>query len=81
MKLLQQNSRYVGEVECCRGWEDVGVILGAGLLETVQRRVAVVLCEALVLVTFSGQLHCGVLRQRHAHGPAVKPLAVQVAHG
>lgn len=37
MKLLQQHSRYVGEVERCRGWEDVGVIFGARLLEAVQR--------------------------------------------
>ena len=37
--LLQQQhySRYVGEVECCGGREDVGVIFGAGLLEAVQR--------------------------------------------
>ena len=38
MRLLQQqHSRYVGEVECCGGWEDVRVIFGAGLLEAVQR--------------------------------------------
>lgn len=60
--------------------EDVGVIFGAGLLEAVQRRVAVVLGEALVLVAFSGQLHGGVFGESHAHVPAVQALAVQVAH-
>lgn len=60
MSLLQHNSRYVGEVECCRGREDVGVIFGARFFETVQWRVAVVLCETLVLMAFSRQLHCGV---------------------
>lgn len=60
-RLLQWHSRYVREVERCRGWEDVGVIFGAGLLETMQRRVAVILCEALVLVAFSGKLNCCVL--------------------
>lgn len=36
MSLVQHNSRYVGEVERCRGREDVGVIFGARLFETVQ---------------------------------------------
>lgn len=78
---LQQHSRYVGQVECCGGWEDVGVIFGARLLETMQGGVAVVLGEALVLVAFPGQLHRGVFGKGHAHVSAVKTLAVQVAHG
>lgn len=61
--------------------EDVGVVFGAGLLEAVQRRVAVVLGEALVLVAFPGQLHGGVFGEGHANVPAVETLAVQVAHG
>lgn len=75
-----RHSRYVGEVECCRGREDVGVIFGAGLLEAVQRGVAVVLGQALVLVALSGQLHGGVFGGSHTHGPAVEALAIQVAH-
>lgn len=61
--------------------EDVGVVLGAGFLEAVQRRVAVVLGQALVLVAFAGQLHGGVFGEGNAHVPAVETLAVQVAHG
>lgn len=68
-------------MECRRRWEDVGVIFGAGLLEAMQRGVAVVLCEALVLMAFSGQLHGGVFGKRHTHVPAMKTLAIQVAHG
>lgn len=75
-----RGSRYVGEVQRCRGGEDVGVVLGARLLEAMQRGVAVVLGEALVFVALSGQLHRGVLRKGHAHFSAVETLAVQVAH-
>lgn len=74
------DSRYVGEVERCRGGEDVGVVFGARLLEAMQRGVAVVFREALVFVALSGQLHCGVLGKGHAHFSAVETLAVQVAH-
>lgn len=56
-----RDSRYVGEVKRCRWGEDVGVVFGAWLLEAVQRGVAVVFREALVLVALSGQLHRGVL--------------------
>lgn len=80
-RLWQLHSRDVGEVECRRRWEDVGVIFGARLLEAMQRGVAVVLCEALVLMAFSGQLHGGVFGKRHTHVPAMKTLAIQVAHG
>ena len=73
--------RYVGEVEGGGGREDVGVVLGAGLLEAVQRGGAVVLGEALVFVALPGQLHRGVLGQGDAHGSAVQTLAVQVTHG
>lgn len=75
-----RDSRYVGEVKRCRWGEDVGVVLGARLLEAVQRGVAVVFREALVLVALSGQLHRGVLRKCHAHFSSVETLAVQVAH-
>lgn len=78
---LRLHSRNVGEVERRRRREDVGVVFGAGLLEAVQRRVAVVLGEALVLVAFPGQLHGGVFGEGHANFPAVETLAVQVAHG
>lgn len=76
----EQHSRYVGEVERCRGGEDVGVVFGARLLEAMQRGVAVVFREALVFVALSGQLHRGVLRKGHTHFSAVKTLAIQVAH-
>lgn len=75
-----QHSRYVGEVERCRGGEDVGVIFGARFLKTMQWWVAEILGEALVLMAFSGQLNGCVFGQRHTHGPAMKTLAVQVAH-
>lgn len=80
-RLSQLNSRDVGEVECCRGREDVRVIFGAGLLEAVQRGVAVVLGQALVLVAFSGQLHAGVFGRRDAQRLPVQLLSTQVAHG
>lgn len=80
-RLWQLHSRYVGEVECRRRREDVGVIFGARFLEAMQRGVAVVLCEALVLMAFSGQLHGCMFGKCHTHVPAMKTLAVQVAHG
>lgn len=58
---LVRGSRDVGEVERRRWGEDVGVVLGAWLLEAVQWGVAVVFCEALIFVALSGQLHRGVL--------------------
>lgn len=76
----EPGSRYVGEVQRGRRREDVGVVFGARLLEAVQRGVAVVLGQALVLVALSGQLHRGVLGKGHAHFSAVETLAVQVAH-
>ena len=68
-------------MECGGGWEDVGVVLGSGLLEAVQRRAAVVLGEALVLVALTGQLDGGVLGQGHTDGLPMHLLLVQVAHG
>lgn len=73
--------RDVGEVQGGRGGEDVGVVFGAGLLEAVQGGVAEVLGQSLVLVAFTGKLDTHVLGHGDAYGPAVKLLAVQVAHG
>lgn len=64
-----------------RGWEDVGVVFGAGLLEAVQGGVAVVFGQALVLVAFTGELHAGVFGQRDAQRLPMQLLAAQVAHG
>lgn len=47
----------------------------------MQRGVAVVLGEALVLVALTRELDGGVLRQGHADWLPVQLLLVQVAHG
>ena len=60
---------------------DVGVVLGAGLLEPVQRRCAVVLGEAGVRLALLGQLHVGVLRGHHADLLVPQLHLVQVVHG
>ena len=73
--------RDVGQVQGGGGGEDVGVVLGAGLLEAVQRGAAVVLGQTLVLVAFAWQLHAAVLGERDAHRLPVQTLPVQVAHG
>ena len=73
--------RDVGQVQGGGRGEDVGVVLGAGLLEAVQRGAAVVLGQPLVLVALAGQLHTAVLGERDAHRLPVQTLAVQVAHG
>jgi len=76
-----EDSRDVGQVQGGGGGEDVGVVLGAGLLEAVQGGAAVVLGQALVLVALAGQLHAAVLGRRDAQRLPVKLLAAQVAHG
>lgn len=72
--------RDVGEVQGGRGWEDVGVVFGARLLEAVQGGVAVVFGQALILVAFTGKLDVGVFGQRDAQRLPMQPLTVQVAH-
>ena len=72
--------RDVGEVEGGRGWEDVLEILGARLFEAVQRGIAEVLGQALVIQTVAGQCHRLVLGQSHADDLAVHLLPVQMAH-
>jgi len=64
------------------GWrEDVLEVLGAGLLEAVQRGVGEVLGQALVVQAVAGQRHRLVLGQRHADDLTVHLLAIKVAHG
>ena len=59
-----------------RGWEDVLEVLGAGLLEAMQRGVPKVLGQALVVQPVTGQCHCLVLGQRHADDLAIHLLPV-----
>ena len=55
--LLAHRRRYVGQVKSGRGRENVVEVLRAGLLETMQRRIAEVLGEARVGRAFFGHLH------------------------
>ena len=73
--------RDVGEVQRRRRRENVGVILAAGLLEAVQRRVAKVFGEAGVRLTLLRHLHLGVLGRGHADLLAPQLEFVQVQHG
>lgn len=73
--------RDVGEVQGGGGRKDVGIVFGAGLLEAVQRGVAVVFGQALVLMSFTGKLDVGVFGQRDPERFPMQPLAIQVAHG
>lgn len=61
--------------------EDVGVVLGAWLFEAMKRRVAVVLGEPLILMTFTWQLHSGVFGKGDPQSLAIQLLPIQVAHG
>lgn len=63
------------------GWrEDVGVVLGARLFEAMERRGGEVFSESLVLVSLSGQLHCGVFGQSHTQRLPMQLLTIQVTH-
>lgn len=73
--------RDVGEVQSGRWGEDVGVIFGARFLEAVQRGVAVVFGQALVLMAFTGKLNVRVFGQCDAERLPIKLLTIQVAHG
>lgn len=61
--------------------KDVLEVFGAWFLEAMQRRSAIVLGEAVVLLVLAGQLHRLVLGQRDADGLPVQLLPIQVAHG
>lgn len=80
-RALLANSRNVGEVEGGRGRVDILVVLGAGLLEAVQRRVGVVLSETGVRLPLLGQLHRLVLRGHHPNLLAEHVQLVHVGHG
>lgn len=79
--LVPDHLRDVGQVECGRWRENVGVVLGARLLEAVQWRAAIVFGQTLVLVAFTRQLDAAVLGQRNTQRFPVKLLATQMAHG
>lgn len=77
---LAKHVRDVGQVEGC-GWrKDVLEVLGAGLLEAMERRVGVVLSQSLVVQPVPRQRHRLVLGQRHADDLAIHLLAIEVAH-
>ena len=62
------------------GRENVLEVLGAGLLEAVERAAAEVLGEALVLLALAWQLHRLVFGDGRPHHLTVETLAVQMAH-
>ena len=74
--LLLHTGRNVGEVEGLRGRKDVVEVLGAGLLEAVQRRVGEVLGQARVGLPVLGHLHGHVLGGKDAHllAPQLAPV-------
>lgn len=65
----------------CRRREDILEVLGTGFLEAVERRVGVVLGQALVVQAVTRQRHRLVLGERHANDLSIHLLAVQMAHG
>ena len=73
--------RNVAQVQRRRGREDVGVVLAAGLLEAVQRRVAKVLRQPGVRLALLRHLHLRVFRRRHSNLFAPQLEFVQMQHG